>query len=280
MKALTERTLPIGAEPIGRGGVDFRVWAPDRQGIEVVLEHGPGAGTTVVLEAEADGYFSGLVDAARPGTRYRYRLDSTIMVPDPASRFQPEGPHGASEVIEAATFPWTDHAWPGPDLDRPVIYELHIGTFTREGTWHAAQERLEHLADLGVSVIEVMPVGEFPGRFGWGYDSVYWFAPTRLYGRPDDFRCFVDRAHTLGLGVILDVVYNHLGPVGCYLREFSATYFSRTRRTEWGAAINFDGPGCQGARELVLSNAEYWTREFHLDGLRLDATQSIFDASS
>jgi maltooligosyltrehalose trehalohydrolase len=161
-----------------------------------------------------------------------------------------------------------------------VIYEMHIGTFTREGTWRAALEKLQPLADIGINLLEIMPVNEFPGRFGWGYDGVDLWAPTRLYGSPDDFRAFVDAAHALHLGVILDVVYNHFGPDGCYLREFARAYFSDRYKNEWGDALNFDGPGCEGVREFVSENAGYWIDEFHLDGLRLDATQSINDRSA
>ncbi len=159
------------------------------------------------------------------------------------------------------------------------MYELHVGTFTPEGTWAAAAEKLPHLADLGITLIEVMPVAAFPGKFGWGYDGVYWFAPTELYGSPDDFRAFVDRAHRLGIGVILDVVYNHFGPCGNYTGAFSPYFISKKHHTEWGDAINFDGEHCGPVRDFVAANAAYWIREFHLDGLRLDATHSIFDDS-
>ncbi len=160
-----------------------------------------------------------------------------------------------------------------------IVYEMHVGTFTREGTWTSAQAELAELAELGISLIEVMPIADFPGRFGWGYDGVNLFAPTRLYGTPDDFRRFVDRAHALNIGVILDVVYNHFGPDGNYLKEFSADYFTRRHRTDWGEAINFDGENSGPVREFVLENARYWIDEFHLDGLRLDATQNIYDSS-
>lgn len=268
------RRLPVGAEPVAGGGVHFRVWAPRCRRVEVVLGEGP----SVALAAEAGGYFSGLAHQARAGSRYRYRLDGADTVPDPASRCQPEGPHGPSEVVDPE-YPWTDAAWQGPSLDGAVVYEMHVGTFTPSGTWQAAAEELEALAELGVTLVEVMPVAEFPGRFGWGYDGVDLFAPTRLYGSPADFRAFVDRAHGLGLGVLLDVVYNHLGPDGNYLPKLSDTYFSRRHRTEWGDAFNFDDDGCAAVRELITCNAHYWAREFHVDGLRLDATQSMFDES-
>jgi maltooligosyltrehalose trehalohydrolase len=242
--------------------------------VEIVFD----GGDTVALQAEESGYFSALVPNARAGSRYRYKLDGGETCPDPASRFQPAGPHGSSEVVDAAAFRWTDRSWRGVALPQQVIYEMHIGTFTKPGTWCAAREELPHLAETGVTVLEVMPIAEFPGRFGWGYDGVQWFAPTRLYGSPDDFRSFVDRAHSLGLGVILDVVYNHLGPDGNYLPKFAPQYFCETK-TDWGLAINFDGDDSGPVREFVIANACYWIDEFHLDGLRLDATQDIHDSS-
>jgi maltooligosyltrehalose trehalohydrolase len=183
-------------------------------------------------------------------------------------------------MIDPRRFAWTDFAWPGVSLEGQVIYEMHVGTFTPEGTWQAALDRLPELARLGITVLEVMPVADFPGRFGWGYDGVNLFAPTRLYGAPDDFRRFVDRAHALGVGVILDVVYNHFGPDGNYLKEFCPAYVTDRHRNEWGEAINFDGPDAGPVRAFFLANAAYWIEEFHLDGLRLDATQQIFDSSS
>ena len=270
--------LPVGAEPT-EGGVRFRVWAPKRRRVSVVLENGAPGAHDIALDAEAGGYFSATVESAAPGTRYRYRLDGDALFPDPVSRFQPEGPHGPSEVVDPGAFAWTDHAWQGVSPAGQVIYELHIGTFTREGTWRAAERELPALADLGVTLLEVMPVADFPGRFGWGYDGVALFAPTRLYGTPDDFRRFVDRAHALGIGVLLDVVYNHFGPDGCYLREFADHYFSQAHKSEWGDSPNLDGPQCKPVREFFLANAGYWIDEYHLDGLRLDATQSIFDDS-
>jgi maltooligosyltrehalose trehalohydrolase len=277
------RRLPVGAEPApDGGGVHFRVWAPKRSRVEVLLDAGGGARPAeraVPLDREPDGYFSALVPGAGVGTRYRYRLDGDAARPDPVSRWQPEGPHGPSAVVDPGAFRWTDATWRGVPPERHVVYELHVGTFTPEGTWAAAERELATLAELGVTTIEMMPVAEFPGRFGWGYDGVDLFAPTRLYGAPDDLRRFVDRAHALGLAVILDVVYNHLGPDGNYLRDFADEYFSTTHRTEWGDSLNFDGPRCEPVRELVLANVEHWVREYHLDGLRLDATQAILDDS-
>lgn len=271
------RRLPIGAE-VQASGVHFRVWAPACQRVEVVLdESSRGFG----LESEGNGYHSGLFADARAGSRYRYRLDGAeYLYPDPASRFQPEGPHGPSRVIDPASFAWTDGAWPGVPREGQVIYELHVGTLTPAGDWQGAIAELPALAELGVTVLEVMPLAEFPGDYGWGYDGVDLFAPTRLYGSPDDFRRFVDRAHALGIGVILDVVYNHFGPDGCYLKSFSPRYFTDRHKNEWGEAINFDDEGAGPVREFFIANAGYWIDEFHLDGLRLDATQAIHDSST
>ncbi len=274
------RRLPIGAECTGLSGVHFRLWAPNRRRVEVVLERGPGAGGVHALAAESGGYFQVRVPEAADGTLYGFRLDGSSRVfPDPASRAQPDGPHGLSRVVDPSRFEWSDVDWRGASPKDQLIYEMHIGTFTREGTWAAAARQLPELAGLGVTLLEIMPIAEFPGRFGWGYDGVNLFAPTRLYGSPDDARAFVDRAHSLGLGVILDVVYNHVGPDGDYLREFSEQYFSDTHATDWGVAINYDGPGSGPVRERVIANAAYWVEEFHFDGLRLDATQDIHDSS-
>jgi maltooligosyltrehalose trehalohydrolase len=275
--------LHIGANILPQGGTYFCVWAPRRHSVEVVIEGGAEQGSNgMIFELAPDdqGYFSGIIRSVGDGALYRYRLDGGAgLYPDPASRYQPEGPHGPSQVIDPKRFKWTDHDWRGVNPRGQVIYEMHIGTFTREGVWETATRELDELARLGVTVVEVMPVADFPGRFGWGYDGVNLFAPSRIYGDPDDFRRFVDRAHGAGLGVILDVVYNHLGPDGNYLREFAEDYFSARYATDWGAAINFDGENSGPVREYFVANAGYWIDEFHLDGLRLDATQNIYDLS-
>lgn len=268
------RHLAIGAELAPKGGGHFRVWAPEAAHVEVDL-----GDRRVRLDPEPHGYHSGFVPAAQAGIRYAYRLDGGPAYPDPASRFQPDGPHGPSEIVDPAAFRWTDHRWPGVTREGQVLYELHVGTFTAAGTWDAASRELPELARAGITVVEVLPVADFVGDFGWGYDGVDLFAPTRLYGRPDDFRAFVDRAHAVGVGVILDVVYNHLGPDGNYLGQYAPGYFSARHRTDWGSAINFDGEGSGPVREFFVSNAGYWVDEFHLDGLRLDATQDIHDDS-
>lgn len=275
-------SLPVGADLQPGGGVRFRVWAPASKHVEVIYgdDEDLAASERAPLKAEegGSGYWSATVADAKAGMHYRYQLDSGTF-PDPASRFQPAGPHGASRIIDAGAFEWTDEEWKGVSQEGQVIYEMHIGTFTAAGTWAAAMDQLPQLAELGVTMLEVMPVADFPGRYGWGYDGVNLFAPTRLYGEPDDFRRFVDRAHALGLAVILDVVYNHLGPDGNYLRQFSPNYFNTQHVTEWGEALNFDGEHSGPVRELFISNAGYWIEEFHCDGLRLDATQQIFDGS-
>ncbi|HXI59969.1 MAG TPA: malto-oligosyltrehalose trehalohydrolase [Polyangia bacterium] len=272
--SLNGRRLTVGAE-VAPDGVHFRVWAPERKRVSVVIESGP----IVDLTREKSGMWSGLGANLKPGVLYRYRLDDDeILLPDPASRFQPKGPHGPSEVIDPGHYAWRDRDWPGAALAGQVIYELHIGTFTAAGTWAGAARRLADLKELGVTMIEVMPVAEFPGGFGWGYDGVQWFAPYHGYGRPDDFRSFVDEAHAAGLAVILDVVYNHFGPDGNYLPAFSPYYLSK-EATEWGDALNYDGPNAGPVRQFVMENAAHWIAEYHLDGLRLDATQSIFDRS-
>jgi maltooligosyltrehalose trehalohydrolase len=275
-----QRRLPVGAEVMAEGGVHFRVWAPRRRKVDLVLEGGDGRGGIHPLDAEGDGYFSAAVPTAAAASLYRYRLDGgPRLLPDPASRFQPDGPHGPSRVVDPSAYRWTDGAWRGPRLEGQVLYEMHPGTFTPDGTWAAAAEEIDELAGAGITAIEAMPVAEFAGRFGWGYDGVDLFAPSRLYGEPDDFRRFVDRAHRAGMAVILDVVYNHVGPAGNYLGEFSRSYFTDRYQNEWGDAINFDGPDAGPVREFILANVAYWIDEFHLDGLRLDATQQIFDAS-
>src|SRR3954470_24201806 len=280
---LLQRWLPIGAELQVSGGAHFRVWAPARQSVEVRLSP-PGKAVEesnwiVPMEREDCGYYSCFVPEAEPGCLYKFRIASGEF-PDPASRFQPQGPHGPSELIDPNGFKWTDRNWKGVPRQGQIIYELHVGTFTQEGTWAAALRELDQLVDLGITVIELMPVADFPGRWGWGYDGVNMFAPTRLYGRPDDFKAFIDRAHALGIGVILDVVYNHFGPDGNYLREFTPDYFSTRYQNEWGDPINFDAANCDGVRTFFVSNARYWVGEFHLDGVRLDATQQMFDASA
>lgn len=273
-----KRRYPIGAEYFGNHGTNFRVWAPRASEMSVqLIEGGPSQalGTWPLLR-EDNGYFAGTVSDAVPGMRYWLVLDGKKL-PDPASRFQPDGHSGTSEICDPK-YPWADTAWKGRKRQDVVIYEMHVGTFTAEGTWNAAARELPELARLGITMIEMMPVAQFIGSFGWGYDGMNLFAPARAYGCPGDLRAFVDRAHALGIGVLLDVVYNHMGP-GNTLGEFSADYFSRKHKNEWGEAINFDGPNAAPVREFFVSNARYWIEEFHFDGLRIDATQQMFDES-
>ena len=272
------RRLPVGAEVLPQGGIHFRVWAPKVRSVQLVMEG--DAEVALSEESHNQGIFSGFVANANHSTRYRFRLgEGSELFPDPASRFQPEGPHGPSQVVDPGSYQWGDLHWRGCEPEGQIIYEMHIGTFSRSGTWTGAMELLPVLADLGVTVLELMPVADFTGRFGWGYDGVDLFAPTRLYGTPDEMRAFVDRAHSLNLGVILDVVYNHLGPDGNFLASFADEYFTDRYANDWGQAINFDGDDARHVREFFIGNAKYWIDEFHLDGLRLDATQSIFDAT-
>ena len=274
------RRLPVGAEVLPDGGVHFRVWAPHAGLAKVVFETTAGASSALELKEEPDGYFTVVAPAIGAGALYRFRLDHCdSLMPDPASRFQPNGPLGPSMIIDPRLFHWTDTKWKGVEIGGQVLYEMHIGTFTPAGIWNAAAEQLFALKELGVTVLEIMPIHDFCGRFGWGYDGVDFFAPTRLYGAPDDFRAFVDHAHALGLAVILDVVYNHAGPAGNYLERFSEHYFTDRYTTDWGKTFNFDGAHSRPVREFFIANAGYWIEEFHLDGLRLDATQNIYDDS-
>jgi len=263
------RKRAIGAE-ITDSGVHFRVWAPAHDHVAVVID-----GRDVSLSAEDDGYLSAHVEGVGAGARYLFRLGEETF-PDPASRFQPDGPHGASQVIDPSAYRWRDAQWHGVALKGAVVYELHVGTFTREGTYAAAAAQLEELAQLGVNLIELMPLHEFAGEFGWGYDGVDLWAPFHCYGTPDELRAFVDEAHAHGVGVILDVVYNHFGPDGCYVQQFSPGYMTNDLANEWGAGINFESAA---VRQFFIGNAAYWIDEFHFDGLRLDATQSIHDFS-
>lgn len=256
-------------------GVRFRIWAPTAKKVELVLKD---AGN-VTMERDPSGYFTLVTEAAATGSLYKYRVDGKGPFPDPVSRYQPEGPHGWSEVVDPASYPWTaaEQQRPGIQLPGQVIYELHVGTFTREGTFRAAEREFERLRELGITVLEIMPVNEFGGSFGWGYDGVLWYAPYHEYGRPDDLRHMIQAAHEAGLSVILDVVYNHFGPDGNYLREFSPYYFAKNA-SEWGDAPNLDGEHSLPVREFMVQNVAQWIRDFHFDGLRFDATQSLKDS--
>ncbi len=256
------------------GGVTFRVWAPRCRSLEVAIE----GRATVPLERGAGGVFEGWLPDVVAGARYRYRLDGQRHRPDPVSRWQPEGVHGPSVVVDPSAFAWTDAEFRGHAPSLLVIYELHVGTFTSAGTFDAIIPHLGSLADLGVSAIELMPIAEFPGSRNWGYDGVHLYAPQSTYGGPTGLRRLVDACHANGLSVVLDVVYNHLGPEGNYLTEYGP-YFTDRYRTPWGLAIDFDGPDRAGVRRHFVENARYWVREFHVDGFRLDAVHAIVDTS-
>ncbi|HKN86562.1 MAG TPA: malto-oligosyltrehalose trehalohydrolase [Nitrospiraceae bacterium] len=256
-------------------GVEFRVWAPKCKRVEAWLED---LGEAVVLQKDDRDYWTGVVPQAKAGMRYRYRLDGEILCPDPCSRYQPEGPHGPSLIVDPRQFVWNDDDWPGVRMHGQVIYELHIGTLTPDGTFDAAIRELDGLKALGITLIELMPVAEFPGRWNWGYDGVSLYAPAHTYGDAEALKRFVDAAHRRGLGVLLDVVYNHIGPDGNYLTAYSDDYFTDRYHNDWGAAINFDGPGSSEVRAFFIKNACYWIGECRLDGLRIDATQDIHDA--
>jgi maltooligosyltrehalose trehalohydrolase len=253
---------------------EFSVWAPFAQQVDLVID-----GSSQAMRRGAGGWWRLSAHNSGPGTRYGFSVDGGPVRPDPRSRSQPDGVHAPSALVDPAGFPWTDQTWKGASARGLVLYELHIGTFTPEGTFDSAIERLGHLAALGVSAVELMPVAEFPGTRGWGYDGVDLFAPHHGYGGPDGLKRFVDACHSKGIGAVVDVVYNHLGPSGNYLREFGP-YFSDRHQTNWGAAVNFDGPGSDEVRRFVIDNAKYWLEEFHFDGLRLDAVHAIVDESA
>jgi len=269
--------MPFGAE-VGEGGAHFRLWAPDASRVGLHLE-GPGVRRELELEGREDGWFEAVVAGAGAGTRYRFAIDAGEPVPDPASRFQPEGPHGPSEVVDAAAHVWRDAAWRGLRWEEVVLYELHVGTFTCGGSYAGAQRALDELASLGVTAIELMPLAECPGARNWGYDGTHAFAPESSYGRPEELKELVEAAHQRGIAVFVDVVYNHFGPEGNYLSGFASPFFTDRHRTPWGAAIDFEGPRSRTVRDFFVHNALYWLEEFAVDGLRLDAVHAIHDAS-
>jgi maltooligosyltrehalose trehalohydrolase len=270
----------IGAWPDEHGGFRFRVWAPERRTTELLFSADGRTARRVALDRHDDGTFTTVLPGLGPGTRYAYLLDGSGPFPDPASRWQPEGVHGWSATVDPHRYRWSDDAWRGVSLGRTVFYELHVGAFSPEGTFAGARDRLSHLVDLGVTVIELMPVADFPGKRNWGYDGVSLFAPARCYGAPDDLRQLVDAAHDRDLAVVLDVVYNHFGPDGAYGFTFSPYYASTRHVSPWGAAVNVDGEHSAHVRAFVIENALHWIHEYHLDGLRLDATHAIVDDST
>ncbi|NTV48699.1 MAG: malto-oligosyltrehalose trehalohydrolase [Geobacteraceae bacterium] len=267
-------SLNIGATPKA-GSVLFRVWAPKASSIEVELVDSDHPNTILQKDGE---YFQGTV-RAKAGDLYWYKIDNTLRRPDPASRYQPEGVHGPSQIIDPTYSAWSDNEWRGLPLDEYIMYELHVGTFTTEGTFDGAISHLDYLCELGITAVELMPVAQFPGERNWGYDGTFIFAPQNSYGGPDGLKRLVDACHSRGLAVILDVVYNHLGPEGNYLHAFGP-YFTDRYHSTWGDAVNFDGPDSDQVRHYFISNALYWITEFHIDALRLDAVQGIFDFSA
>ncbi|MFW5969471.1 MAG: malto-oligosyltrehalose trehalohydrolase [Halofilum sp. (in: g-proteobacteria)] len=271
--------MPFGAAVMEDGRVRFGVWAPGADEVTLRIEDTP-MGTELMMAPESNGWFGIVTGLAVAGSRYRFRIDGGEPLPDPASRYQPEGVHGPSEVIDPGDYGWRPTDWRGRPWHEAVIYELHVGAFTAEGTFTALAERLDHLVSLGVTAIELMPVAAFAGARNWGYDGVLPFAPDATYGRPEDLKALVEAAHDHGLMVLLDVVYNHFGPEGNYLPRIAPDFFSTRHDTPWGAAINFDGPGSGQVRAFVIENALYWLKEFALDGLRLDAVDTIVDDSS
>jgi maltooligosyltrehalose trehalohydrolase len=275
---MENRLVSQGAEPQGKG-VSFRTWTTEKKKVSlVVFGDNESVVREIPMERETTGYYSAIDPASAPGTLYKYRLDDNL-VPDIASRFQPRGVHGASQVVDGRSFHWTDAGWKPPALHDLVIYELHVGTFTEEGTFKAIAARFDHLKGLGINTIELMPVADFAGDRNWGYDCVSIYAPSRAYGKPDDLRSLVNAAHQAGLAVILDVVYNHLGPDGNYMGVYSAHYFNASHHTPWGSAFNLDGPDAAPVRNHFAENPLYWVKEFHIDGFRLDATHAIPDDS-
>ncbi len=266
--------MPFGAELQPDGAVRFRLWAPSAQRVAVDVD-----GVSLPLAAQGEGWFELATDRAGPGSCYEFVIDGAQRVPDPASRHQPRDVHGPSRVIDPLEWEWQDDQWRGRPWAETVLYEVHVGTFTPEGGYAGVIDRLDYLAGMGVTALELMPVADFPGRRNWGYDGVFLFAPDTAYGHPHDLKRLVDCAHAKGLMVFLDVVYNHFGPEGNYLHQYAPLFFTERHHTPWGAAINYDGPGSGAVRDFVIHNALYWLEEYHFDGLRLDAVHAILDDS-
>jgi len=267
----------IGAEYHPAKGTTFTVWAPQASQVELALKSSDAK--KIPLQREAFGYWTALAEDAGPGTRYMFTLDKEKDRPDPASQFQPDGPHGASAVVDHTSFNWTDQQWQGLPLEQLIIYELHVGTFSEEGTFEGVIKHLPELKDLGITAIEIMPIAQFPGGRNWGYDGVFPFAAQNTYGGPEGLRKLVDACHAQGLSVVLDVVYNHMGPEGNYLNDYG-NYFTHRYNTPWGDALNFDDAHSDHVRNFFLQNALMWLRDFHVDALRLDAVHAIYDTGS
>ena len=270
--------MPFGASLNDAGGTLFRLWGPAAQKAEVAIYPSAGGAKPVLHPAQCDaqGWWECTIDDAAAGTLYQWRIDGELLVPDPGSRQNPHGVFSPGAVVDPLQFEWVGD-WRGRPWHEVVLYELHTGTFTREGTFLAACDRLRELADLGVTAIELMPVAAFPGRFGWGYDGVLPFAPHNAYGTPDELKHLVQQAHRLGLMVFMDVVYNHFGPSGNFLGRYAPQFFSESHASPWGAAINFDSAASRTVRDFFVNNALYWVNEYRIDGLRLDAVHAIVD---
>jgi len=266
----------LGANRLADGRWEFLLWAPNARSVSLHLLH---SGELLTMAPLSRGYFRRTVENLEPGTRYFFQLDGARELPDPASRFQPEGIHGPSEVVDLNQFHWTDQSWQGRTLERSIFYEIHVGTYTAQGTFDALIPHIPELVELGITTVELMPVAQFPGSRNWGYDGVYPFAPQNSYGGPEPLQRFVNAAHEQGLSVALDVVYNHLGPEGNYLNAYGP-YFTDRYRTPWGQALNFDGAGSDEVRRFFIENALYWLENYHFDALRLDAVHGIFDFSA
>jgi 1,4-alpha-glucan branching enzyme/maltooligosyltrehalose trehalohydrolase len=271
--------MRFGALPRPGGGADFRLWAPAARQAELALYAGPNSEPRLLPAGRADGgWWECFAADAAAGALYHWRIDGELMVPDPASRHNPHGVHQPSCLVDPEAFDW-DEGWSGRPWHEAVLYELHVGTFTAEGTFAAAARRLAGLAELGITAVELMPLSGFPGRFGWGYDGVLHYAPHAAYGTPAELKELIQQAHRLGLMVFVDVVYNHFGPEGNYLHRYAPQFFSKTRKSPWGAAIDFDGPDSRAVRDFFIDNALYWVKEYRIDGLRLDAVHAIRDHS-
>lgn len=269
--------MPFGAEIDLNGKTRFRLWAPAARQVSLSLETDGGPNEMLAMQELPGGWFELATNRAGAGSRYRFCIDAHRYVPDPASRYNPDEVHGASEVVDPAAFAWAKNGWSGRSWEEAVIYELHVGTFSPEGTFAGVQSRLDYLSDLGITAIELMPVAAFPGRRNWGYDGVLPYAPSQNYGRPEDLKSLVQVAHDKGMMIFLDVVYNHFGPEGNYLHLYAPQFFTECHHTPWGAAINFDGAGSRTVRDFFINNALYWLEEYQFDGLRLDAVHAIMD---
>lgn len=275
MTATFAYDLPFGAQPLPGGAVRFRIWAPARSDIALILDEDPaGSGTVLPMTRAADGWFELVTEQAQPGSRYRYQVADGFRVPDPAARAQAGDVHDPSQVIDPAAFTWQNHAWRGRPWEETILYELHVGAFTPDGTFDAVRRRLDHLAELGVTAVELMPIADFPGQRNWGYDGVLPYAPDTAYGGPEPLKALIDEAHGRGLMVFIDVVYNHFGPEGNFLQHYAPQFFTDRYRTPWGAAIDFSRPQ---VRDFFIHNALYWLEEYRVDGLRLDAVHAIRD---